>query len=71
MNDQFHLGTFLWGSVLTVAGAALAAVGLGWWDIEGLDLRYVAPVMVILLGVVILVGALVRSTRRVTRIGPE
>lgn len=58
MSDRFHVGTFSWGVVLTVAGAALAAVGFGWWDMSSLDLRYVAPAFVILVGVVVLLGAL-------------
>lgn len=63
MSDRFHVGTFLWGIVLTLAGAALAAVGLGWWDISAIDLRLVAPVLVILVGTVILLGALTRGVR--------
>jgi len=56
MNDRVHAGTFLWGVVLTLTGAALAAVGFGWWDISSLDLRYVGPALVILVGVTILAG---------------
>ncbi|HEX6222424.1 MAG TPA: hypothetical protein VF115_15135 [Acidimicrobiia bacterium] len=58
MSDRIHVGTFLWGAILTLVGAGLAAVGFGWWDISSIDLRYVAPVFVILIGVVILLGAL-------------
>lgn len=58
MTDRFHVGTFLWGVLLTLTGAALASVGFGWWDISSIDLRYVAPVFVILVGAVILLGAL-------------
>ena len=61
MNDRFHVGTFLWGSVLTLAGAALAAVGLGWWDLSVVDLRLVAPTLVIVVGTVILLGALTQG----------
>jgi hypothetical protein len=61
MSDRFHVGTLLWGIVLTLAGAALAAVGLGWWDISVIDLRLVAPVLVILVGTVILLGSLTRG----------
>jgi hypothetical protein len=63
MNDRFHVGTFLWGVVLTIAGAALAAIGFGWWDISSIDLRYVGPVFVLLVGVVILLGALMPGGR--------
>ena len=59
MNDRFHPGTFLWGVILTLDGAALAAVGFGWWDISGIDLRYVGPVLVILIWLTILAGALI------------
>ena len=58
MSDRFHVGTFLWGVVLSLVGAALAVVGFGWWDLSWIDLRFVAPVFVILIGVVILLGAL-------------
>lgn len=61
MSDRLHMGTFLWGAILTVAGAALAAVGFGWWDLAVLDLRYAAPVIVILIGGVILAGAFTRG----------
>ena len=64
MAERFHVGTFLWGLILTLAGAALAAVGFGWWDISSVDLRYAAPVFVILIGIVILLGSLTGSTRR-------
>lgn len=58
MTDRFHPGTFLWGVILTLAGAALAAIGFGWWDISLIDLRYVGPALVILIGLTILTGAL-------------
>lgn len=61
MNKRFHVGTFMWGVVLTVFGAALAAVGFGWWDISSIDLRFVGPGFVILVGVVILLSALMSS----------
>jgi hypothetical protein len=63
MSDKFHLGTFVWGAVLTVAGAAMAAIGLGWWDVTIVNLGYLAPALVIVAGVVILVGALTRERR--------
>lgn len=65
MSDRFHVGTFLWGIILLLAGAALSAVGLGWWDISALDLRLVAPVLAILGGTVILLSALTRGGRGV------
>lgn len=63
MNDRFHVGTFLWGVVLTLVGAALLAVGFGWWELGTMDLRYVAPFFVILAGAVIMVGALTSGRR--------
>jgi len=63
MSDRLHVGTFLWGVVLTVVGAALAAVGFGWWELSAIDLRYVAPVFVILVGGVILLATLTSPSR--------
>jgi hypothetical protein len=63
MNDRFHVGTFLWGVILTIVGAALAAVGFGWWDLSSIDLRYVAPAFVVLVGIVILLGSLIPGSR--------
>lgn len=66
MGDRLHIGTFVWGVVLTIAGAALAAVGFGWWELAAIDLRYVAPVFVILVGGVLLLGALTSQNREST-----
>lgn len=66
MGERFHVGTFVWGLVLTLTGAVLAAAGLGWWDISAVDLRYAAPAFVILVGVVILLGSLTGTQRRTT-----
>jgi hypothetical protein len=63
MSEQFHLGTFLWGAVLVVSGAALTAVGLGWWDISAIDLRLVGPVFVILIGAVVVAASIGRAVR--------
>jgi len=68
MNGRFYVGTFLWGVVLTLAGAALAVVGFGWWDIPAIELSYVLPVLIILVGAVVLVGALTRGGNRRTEI---
>lgn len=64
MNDQFHWGSFLWGVVLTLAGAGLTGIGLGWWDLSAIDVRYVGPAFLILVGLVTLIGALARDVRR-------
>ncbi len=58
MDDRFHTGTLLWGVVLTLSGLFLTAVGFGWWDVSSIDLRYVGPGIVILIGVVVLLAAL-------------
>jgi len=68
MSERFHFGTFVWGVILTVMGATLTAIGFGWWDISLIDLRYVAPVFVILAGGAILAGALTRGRSRPTEI---
>ncbi|HVR31089.1 MAG TPA: hypothetical protein VMS74_00090 [Acidimicrobiia bacterium] len=64
MSDRFHMGTFLWGLILTISGAALAAVGFGWWSLDVFDLRYAGPLFVILVGAVIFVGALAQNAGR-------
>jgi hypothetical protein len=71
MNDRLHVGTFLWGVVLTITGAALATVGFGWWDLSSISLRYVAPVFVILVGVVILLGSLIPGRGHDTNTDPS
>jgi hypothetical protein len=63
MNDRFHVGTFLWGLVLTIGGAAVAGLGFGWWDLGAISLAYVAPALLILVGAVIVIAALARGTR--------
>jgi small neutral amino acid transporter SnatA (MarC family) len=59
--------TFLWGVILTVVGGALAAVGFGWWDISSIDLRYVGPSFLILIGIVMLLGAVSPAKNRSSR----
>jgi hypothetical protein len=64
MNDKFHVGTFLWGLTLTVSGALLAGVGFGWWDMFVINWAYFAPALLILVGVIILMGALSSGDQR-------
>lgn len=68
MDSRFSAGTFVWGLVLTGAGGGLAAVGFGWWDITAIDLRYLAPVLVILAGAALLVAALVQGRWRSSQV---
>jgi hypothetical protein len=65
MNDRFHSGTFVWGLALTIAGAGLLGVGLDYWELGRIDLRYVAPILVIVIGATILFGSLRRSRENV------
>ena len=64
MNDQLHMGTLLWGAVLAIAGAGLTAVGFGWWDITTFDLRYAAPVLLVLIGTIILISSVSQNVHR-------
>lgn len=50
MGDHVNIAGLIWGLVLTVAGAWLFGVGVGWWDLALIDLRYVLPATVILVG---------------------
>ena len=58
MDDRMHIGTALWGLVLTIWGAALFGLGVGWWDLDLVDLRYAGPILIIVVGAVIVFGAL-------------
>lgn len=61
MNNRIHVGTLLWGAILTIAGALLTAIGFGWWEVTTFDLRYMGPGLVVLIGIVILTSATARS----------
>lgn len=58
MGERFNLGTLLWGLVLTSWGIVLLGVGLDWWQLELFDLRYVGPVLIIVIGAIVLFSAL-------------
>lgn len=58
MGDRVHVGTLLWGLLLTAWGVALLGVGLDWWQFEMVDLRYLGPAVIIVIGVIVLLGAL-------------
>lgn len=61
MSERFHSGTFVWGLVLTIAGAGLLGVGLDLWELGRIDLNYAAPILVIVIGASILFGSLRRT----------
>ena len=63
MSDRINYATFLWGLVITIVGVALLGVGLGWWDFR-LDLRYVGPTALIVIGLIVLIGSLTRRRGR-------
>lgn len=43
---------------MTLWGVLLLGVGLDWWQFELVDLRYLGPALIIVIGVVVLLGAL-------------
>ena len=57
MTDRFHFGTFVTGLVLALIGGALLSEGLGWWELSLSDFRYVGPVLLIVVGVIVLLGS--------------
>lgn len=63
MGSEIHIGTLLWGLVLTIWGVGLLGVGLDWWDLELLDLRYAGPILLVVVGAVILFGAIMSGRR--------
>ena len=50
MGDHVNIAGLIWGVALTGAGAWLFGVGVGWWDLTLVDLRYLLPAAVILVG---------------------
>lgn len=58
MGERVHIGTLLWGLLLTTWGVVVLGVGLEWWSIDLVDLRYAGPILIIVVGAVIVVGAL-------------
>lgn len=71
MNNRIHVGTLLWGAILTIAGALLTAIGLGWWEVTTFDLRYMGPGLVVLIGIVILISATAQGVRDRSASGPN
>lgn len=59
-DDRFHFGTFVTGLVIALIGGALLAEGLGWWELRLRDLRYLGPVLLIAIGVIVLLGSIGR-----------
>lgn len=60
---RFHYGTFLWGLVLALAGVGLLGVDLGWWELRLIELRYAAPIVIMLIGAIVVIGSLARNQR--------
>ena len=58
MGDRVHVGTLIWGVLLTAWGIVVLGMGLEWWSIGLADLRYAGPILIIVVGAVIVVGAL-------------
>ncbi|MGD2101994.1 MAG: hypothetical protein PVG83_07135 [Acidimicrobiia bacterium] len=63
MDRKLHIGTLLSGLALAVWGTGLLGDGLDWWSLELADLRYVGPILIIVIGAFVVVGALA-ATRR-------
>lgn len=64
MGDRLHIGTLLWGLFLTAWGVGVLGVGMDWWSIDLVDLRFAGPILIIIVGAVVLFGALGSSDRR-------
>jgi hypothetical protein len=47
---RFDLGTFLWGVAFAVLGGALALEAMDVWTLKAVDLRFVGPALVIVIG---------------------
>ncbi len=58
MGERYHVGTLVWGSVLAIWGLALLGVGLDWWQLDLIDLRYVGPALIIVIGAIVLFSAM-------------
>lgn len=58
MGERFHVGTLLWGLVLTLWGFVLFGVGVDWWQLDLIDLRYVGPALIIVFGAIVLFSAM-------------
>lgn len=55
----FDVGTFAWGLGFALFGTALALEAVDVWTLRAADLRYVGPVLVIVIGL----GLVARSLR--------
>lgn len=58
MGERVHVGTLIWGLVLTIWGLVLLGVGLDWWQLDLIDLRYVGPALIIVIGAIVLFSAM-------------
>lgn len=51
--NRFDLGSFLWGIFFVVVGAGLWAEQLGWWDLDFSSIRYLGPILLLVVGVIV------------------
>jgi hypothetical protein len=59
--SRFHLGTFITGVVALALGILFTLEATGVWTLQTLQLRYLAPVAVIAIGVGVLLASLRRA----------
>lgn len=64
MDRKFHVWTLLCGLVLAAWGTGLLGDGMGWWNLELTDLRYAGPILIIVIGALVVIGALMAERRR-------
>lgn len=63
MDRKFHIGTLISGLVLAVWGIGLLGDGMEWWNLEFADLRYMGPILIIVIGALVVIGALASERR--------
>lgn len=63
MTRKLHVGTLISGLVLAAWGTGLLGDGMGWWNLELADLRYVGPILIIVVGALVVIGALMSAQK--------
>lgn len=61
MSDRIHIGTFVWGLVLTAFGGLFVAEALEVWEFTLRDFRYAGPIILVVIGVSLVLTNLRRS----------